>query len=148
MLTVQGCVKLYAVSPTVKNALKSIKLSFSGAHYVQTTKLFQSISRKKTKLEQHVSLQAAQFHVKPLKLVGGQWSRVCWFNICQYERFQSKSEKNRANMALKLKILCFRSKLRKSGAYWGHYAMPCFNILKFVLYSIIYNIPWQYSIPG
>ena len=28
--------------------------------------------------------------------------------------FQSKSEKNRANMALKFKMLCFRSKLWKS----------------------------------
>ena len=28
--------------------------------------------------------------------------------------------KNKAKMALKFKMLCFRSKLRKSGAYWGH----------------------------
>ena len=86
--------------------------------------------RNKTELDQCVSLQAAHLPFKPLKLHGGQWFCVCWFNSRPYERvksrvYQSKSEKNRANMALQFKMLCFQSKFRKSGAYWGH----CTHIL-------------------
>ena len=39
---------------------------------MQIKERFQSLSRKKTELEQQVSLQAAQLHFNPLKLDGGQ----------------------------------------------------------------------------
>jgi hypothetical protein len=38
---------------------QTIKQSFSGASFVQRLELFQSLSRKKTELEQCFSLQAA-----------------------------------------------------------------------------------------
>ena len=51
---------------------------------------------------------------------------MCYFYISNHGRvknrlFQSFSEKNRANLAKKFKLLRIRSKLRKSGAYWGHW---------------------------
>ena len=38
---------------------QTIKQSFFGASFVQRTEFFQSLSRKKTELDQRVSLQAA-----------------------------------------------------------------------------------------
>ena len=59
--------------------------------------------------------------------------------------FQSKSEKNRANMALKFKMLCFWSKLRKSGAYWGHcsfessFLIKCYIITDLIFFGAFWS---------
>ena len=51
----------YTLSATQlwKMRKQTIKQSFSGASFVQRTEFFQSLSRKKTELDQRVSLQAA-----------------------------------------------------------------------------------------